>query len=378
MRFVLLIAFLLLFPSAALTAEAPLITDAQVADWIRLPAGFEMRIFARGLFGPRFMTIGPDRELYVSIPRVGWVVRLSDNDGDGKADRVSRVVEGLDRPHGLAFFQGKLYVAGTEKIWRVDSFRGGRDEAAKTTTIVDKLPNGGRGHWTRTILFGSDGKLYVSIGSSCNVCQEKDPRRAAIVRYNPDGSGEEIFAAGLRNSVGIAWHPATRELWGTDNGRDWLGDDHPPEEANVIRQGKNYGWPHCFGNRIPDPDFGAQARCEKTEPPVVTFPAHSAPLGLAFYTGKQFPPEYQGDFFVALHGSWNRSTKIGYKVVRVRLDRGEPKQAEDFATGWLRHEKDRDVVWGRPVDLAVAPDGSLFLSDDHAGLIYRVSYKGKP
>ena len=323
------------------------------------------------------MTIGPDGKLYVSIPRRGWVVRLSDSNGDGKADRVSRVARDLDRPHGLAFWQGKLYIAGTEKIWRVDRFHQ-RGAGSRVSTIVDKLADGGRGHWTRTILFGGDGKLYVSVGSSCNVCKEKDPRRAAIVRYNPDGTGEEIFATGLRNSVGITWHPATHELWGTDNGRDWLGDDHPPDEINIIRQGKNYGWPYCVGNRIPDPDYGSRERCRRTEAPVTTFPAHSAPLGLTFYTGKHFPQEYRGDIFVALHGSWNRSKKTGYKVVRVRFDKGRPKHVEDFATGWLRYEKGKEVVWGRPVDLVVAPDGSLFLSDDYAGFIYRISYKGKP
>ncbi len=357
-------------------SEAPLITDAQVAERIRLPAGFEIRVFARGIFGPRFMTVGPDKQIYVSVPGMGWVGRLRDDDGNGKAERIDRVVENLDRPHGLAFWQGKLYVAGTDKIWRIDQFREW-NSSGKVTTIVPNLADGGQGHWTRTILFGNDGKLYVSIGSSCNVCKEKDARRAGIVRYNPDGSGEEIFATGLRNSVGIAWHPATRELWGTDNGRDWLGDDNPPDEINIIRQGKNYGWPNCVANRVPDPDFGSAGICQKTEPPVVALPAHSAPLGLAFYTGKQFPREYHGDIFVALHGSWNRSKRTGYKVVRVRLADGRPKQVEDFATGWLRDENGKEVVWGRPVDLVVGPDGSLYLSDDYAGLIYRIGYKGK-
>lgn len=372
----ILAVFLLSSSFLASAAEAPLITDAQVAERVRLPAGFEIQVFARGLFGPRFMTVGPDKQIYVSMPRMGWVGRLRDDDGDGKVERIDRVVEKLDRPHGLAFWQGKLYVAGTEKIWRVDSFRG-RGSAARVTAIVPNLPDGGRGHWTRTILFGRDGKLYVSVGSSCNVCKEKDPRRAAIVRYNPDGTGEEVFANGLRNSVGIAWHPATHELWGTDNGRDWLGDDNPPDEINIIRQGKNYGWPNCIANRIPDPDFGSPEICQRSEPPVVAIPAHSAPLGLTFYTGKQFPQEYHGDIFVALHGSWNRSKRTGYKVVRVRLAGGQPQQVEDFATGWLRDEKGKEVVWGRPVDLVVGPDGGLYLSDDYAGLIYRISYRGK-
>ena len=377
MRSLLSFIFLLLAPSFAPAADISHMTDAELAQRIRLPAGFEIRVYARGLSGPRFMTLGPDSQIYVSMPSMGWIGMLRDDDGDGKVERIDRIAENLDRVHGLAFWQGKLYAAGSEKIWRVDRPRG-REGAAQTTVIVPNLPGPSQGHWTRTILFGTDGKLYVSVGSSCNVCKEKDRRRAAIVRYNPDGSGEEIFASGLRNSVGIAWHPVTKELWGTDNGRDWLGDNSPPDEINIIRQGKNYGWPNCIANRVPDPDFGSPEVCDKTEPPVVSLPAHSAALGLAFYTAKQFPAEYQGDLFVAMHGSWNRSKKTGYKVVRVRVENGQPKQVEDFATGWLFQEKGREVVWGRPVDLVVGPDGSLFLSDDYAGLIYRISYKGKP
>jgi glucose/arabinose dehydrogenase len=237
---------------------------------------------------------------------------------------------------------------------------------------VSGLPDGG--HSTRTILFGGDGKMYVSIGSSCNVCREKDPRRAAIVRYNRDGGGEEIFATGLRNSVGITWHPATKELWGTDNGRDLLGDDSPPDEINIIREGKNYGWPNCYADRVVDREFGTAEICQKSEAPAVKLQAHSAPLGLAFYTGKQFPREYQGDLFVALHGSWNRSKKTGYKVVRVKIENGRPGQVEDFITGWLT---ENETVWGRPVDLIVGKDGALYLSDDAGGVVYRISYHGR-
>jgi glucose/arabinose dehydrogenase len=374
MRLLISIALLLLTFAPLPAAEISHLTDAELAQRIRLPAGFEIRVFARGLMTPRFMTVGPDNLIYVSMPSMGWVGRLRDDDGDGKVERIDRVIQDLDRPHGLAFHEGKLYVAGTQKVWRIDRFRGD-GQPGQITAIVSNLSDGG--HWTRTILFGPDGKLYLSVGSSCNVCKEKDPRRAAIVRYNPDGSGEEIFATGLRNSVGVAWHPVTKELWGTDNGRDWLGDDSPPDEINIIRQGKVYGWPNCIADRVPDPDFGTAEICQKTEPPAVKLQAHSAPLGLAFYTGKQFPQEYQGDLFVALHGSWNRSKKTGYKVVRVKLDKGQVKQVEDFATGWLMQEKGTDIVWGRPVDLVVGPDGGLYLSDDSAGFIYKISYKGK-
>jgi glucose/arabinose dehydrogenase len=374
MRLLASFVLLLLNFLPASAAEISHMTDAELAQRVKLPPGFEIKIFARGLMAPRFMTVGPDNLIYVSMPSMGWVGRLRDDDGDGKVERIDRVIQELDRPHGLAFHDGKLYVAGTEKVWRIDRFRGD-GTPGQVATIVPNLTGGG--HWTRTILFGPDGKLYVAMGSSCNVCKEKDPRRAGVVRYNPDGSGEEVFAGGLRNSVGIAWNPATKELWGTDNGRDWLGDDSPPDEINIIRQGKNYGWPNCIADRVPDPDFGTPEICQKTEPPAVKLQAHSAPLGLAFYTGKQFPQEYHGDLFVALHGSWNRSKKTGYKVVRVKLDKGQVKQVEDFATGWLMQEKGADVVWGRPVDLIVGLDGSLYLSDDSAGFIYRITYKGK-
>lgn len=350
------------------------LADAELARRVNLPAGFKITIFARGLPGARFMTIGPENDLFVSLPRRGWVVRLRDGDGDGKADVVSRVLSNLDRPHGLAYHQGKLYVTGSAKVWRVERLA---TPAAgqELTPIIDHLPGRG-GHWTRTILFGDDGKLYVSVGSSCNVCRERDRRRAALVRYQPDGSGEEIFATGLRNSVGITLHPTTREIWGTDNGRDWLGDEEPPDELNIIRQGRDYGWPFCFGDRTPDPDWGSEERCRHTEPPVFTFPAHSAPLGLTFYTGRQFPAEYRGDLFVAFHGSWNRSSRTGYKVVRVKMQEGKPVAVSDFASGWLVRSGRREQVWGRPVDLVVAPDGGLFLSDDHAGLIYKITYEG--
>src|SRR5689334_18377803 len=243
-----IILALIFFLNAAAAFPADL-TDSDLSQRLRLPSGFAINIFARGLNAPRFMTVGPDGMIYVSMPSAGSIARLRES-GDGQPARAERVIQGLDRAHGLAFFDGKLYVAGTQKIWRVDRLSGDGSLGA-ATTIVSGMPDGG--HSTRTILFGADGKMYVSIGSSCNVCREKDPRRAAILRYNPDGGGEEIFASGLRNSVGIAWHPTTKDLWGTDNGRDWLGDDLPPDEINLIRQGKNYGWPNCYADRVVDP-----------------------------------------------------------------------------------------------------------------------------
>jgi glucose/arabinose dehydrogenase len=243
--------------------------------------------------------------------------------------------------------------------------------------IVDGLP--AEGHTTRTVLFSPDWEqLYVSVGSSCNVCIEADERRAAILRYDPDGGGEMIFARGLRNAVGITFRPDSNELWATNNGRDWLGDDLPPETVYHVQQGDDAGWPYCHSGRIVDPDLGAEGACESVSAPVVEMQAHSAPLGLTFYTGEQFPEPYRGDLFVAFHGSWNRSQPTGYKVVRIPMQTGRPGSApdsvEDFAVGWLRENGSN---WGRPVDVLTGSDGSLFVSDDGEGRIYRIFYAGE-
>jgi glucose/arabinose dehydrogenase len=317
------------------------------------------------------MALDPRGTLVVSVPRAGRVVALPDDDGDGRADAAVTVIDDLELPHGLAFHEGWLYVAETGRVIRARYDPTTRRASGAPEVVVPGLPPRG-GHWTRTIVFGPDGRLYLSIGSSCNVCEEEDPRRAAITRYEADGSGEARVATGLRNAVGLTFRPGTGELWATVNGRDWLGEDRPPELVTRIEEGGFYGWPHCFweGDRaVLDPDLGQAERCGQLARPSLTYQAHSAPLGLAFYTGTQFPPAYRGSLFVALHGSWNRSVPTGYKVIRVILD--GPPRAEDFATGWLRPSG----PWGRPVDVAVARDGSLFVSDDALGVVYRIDYR---
>jgi len=240
----------------------------------------------------------------------------------------------------------------------------------KPQVIIRGLPEGG--HVTRTLKI-RDGKIYLSVGSSCNVCIEDDPLRAAVARYNLDGSGREIFAAGLRNSVGIEFSPYSGELWGVNNGRDRLGDDRPREELNIIRQGKHYGWPYCYENRVFDADFGKPYDCAATEPPARMFTAHMAPLGLAFYQQGSLPERFNHSLFIAFHGSWNRSVPAGYKVVRVRLNaKGEILSHEDFISGWLQPDGDRK---GRPVDLEQSPGGDLYLSDDALGVVYRITGK---
>jgi len=338
---------------------------------LTLPPGFEARIFAQGLEKPRFMAYSDDGVLFVTEMGAGRVVALPDRDGDGVADETVAVAEGLDRPSSLAFHQGWLYVGETSQVSRLRVDEGLR--AAEIEVVVPDLPTKGF-HVTRSVVFGSDGRMYLSVGSSCNVCVEEDERRAAISVYEDDGSQGRVFARGLRNAVGLAINPWTGELWATNNGRDWLGDSDPPETVYVVRDGVDYGWPRCHSSRILDPDYGERGDCEGIEPPVVEMQAHSAPLGLAFYDGDRFPETWRG-LFVAFHGSWNRSRPTGYKVVHVPVEENQPTgKVRDFATGWL--QEGGRAAPGRPAGLTVAPDGSLMVSDDKAGLVYRISYQG--
>jgi glucose/arabinose dehydrogenase len=336
---------------------------------LQLPPGFRIQAFARELTGVRFMTLGPDGELYATLMRRGEIVRVPDRNGDGQADGAEVVADGLNAPHGIVFRDGALYVGETNRVTRLTDADG--DGVFEGREPLADLPTGG-GHSTRTLGFGPDGMLYVSVGSSCNVCNEADERRAAILQIAPDGSGARVYARGLRNAVGFVFHPTTGELWATNNGRDQLGDDYPPETVNVVRDGDDFGWPRCVNGAQPDPQFGSPGACEGVARPAVEMQAHSAPLGLRFYEGTQFPPEYQGSLFVAFHGSWNRSVPTGYKVVRVPVQDGRPAgPVEDFVTGW---QQGTSRAWGRPVDVVVASDGSLFISDDGANQIYRVWY----
>jgi glucose/arabinose dehydrogenase len=332
---------------------------------IHLPDGFSISTYATGLPGIRFLTLSPRGELMASIPDDGRIVLFRDR---LHGLETLTFASGLDRPHGLAWRQGDLYVAETGAVVRLTPSADGM-KAERRTVVTRSIPAGGM-HWTRTLVFGPDGHMFVSVGSDCNVCRESDPRRAAILRFNPDGTGATIYARGIRNAVGLAWEPGTRNFWATENGRDWLGNERPPDALDRIVQGGNYGWPYCYGQRTPDPKYLDPGRCRGVVPSALDLQAHSAPLGICFYSGNQFPAGYRGDAFVAFHGSWNRQPPTGYKVVRVRFRNNRPVAYQDFATGWLRGAR----AWGRPVDVLVARDGSLFVSDDRGGRVYRIRY----
>ncbi len=341
---------------------------------LKMPEGFHIAVFAE-TGSARMMVFSPGGVLLVSETYGGKVVALPDPKHAGVAERSVVVLDSLNEPHGLGFYQGKLYVAENDRVRSYDW-----DEAnlrASNPKLLTDLPGRG-GHSTRTLLFHKD-KMYVSAGSSCNVCIEKDPRRAAVMEFNPDGSGMKIFAKGLRNAVGMAVNPKTDTVWVTVNGRDRLGDDLPPEVIDDLGQnGGDFGWPYCYGDRVQDSNFTKPEddRCKTMVPPKVQMQAHSAPLGLTFYEGTSFPLEYRNNIFVAFHGSWNRSVPTGDKVVRVKLDdKGQPVSgAQDFITGWQDASGRRS---GRPVGIVFGADGAMYVSDDEAGLIYRVTFQGR-
>ena len=335
------------------------------------PKDIKVTIFAKDVSRARHKAFDDQGVLFLSQSKEGKVVALPDFDNNGKADKKVSIISGHRAPHGLAFVRIKdsyyLYVAEETRVIRLKRihkpFAYGMPE-----TVIDNIPSGG--HYTRTIKIKND-KLYLSVGSSCNVCIEKNSLRAAISRFNLDGSGGEVFARGLRNSVGMEFSPYSGELWGVNNGRDMLGDHHPKEELNIIKNGKHYGWPYCYESQVFDQDFGVNFDCQKTESPVYTFVAHMAPLGLAFYQKGALPKKYNHSAFIAFHGSWNRSIPAGYKVVRLILDpTGGIISHEDFIIGWL---KKNGSPKGRPVDIEYSPEGELYISDDFLGVVYKIS-----
>ncbi len=334
---------------------------------IRLPPGFAISEYAPDVPGARSLALSPAGIVYVGTRGEGSVYAIVDEDRDGSADRVVTIARELRQPNGVAWHEGSLYVAEAHRVIRFAAIDDQLDDPS-VAVVVRELPEQD-GHEWRYIAFAPDGKLYLGLGAPCNVCEPEAPL-GTIARMNPDGSGFEVFASGVRNSVGFDWHPETGELWFTDNGRDRMGEDVPADELNrAFRPELHFGFPFCHQGDVTDPEYGERRPCSEFEPPALRFGAHVAALGMRFYDGAMFPEEYHGRIFVAQHGSWNRSSKVGYRVVSVRLDGDRAVEAEPFAEGWLQGEE----AWGRPVDLLVMPDGALLVSDDRAGAIYRIT-----
>ena len=338
---------------------------------ITLPAGFKISVFAE-VPNARSMCWGTKGTLFVGNRDEDKVYAVKDTDNDGIADQRFIISEKLNKPNGVAFRNGSLYVAEINRILRFDDIENKLSNPPAYTVVYDKFPDKEHHGW-KFIAFGPDDKLYVPVGAPCNVCDEKDSIYASITRMNPDGSGLEIFAKGIRNSVGFAWHPDTKEMWFTDNGRDDLGDDIPNCELNhAPHKGMHFGFPYCHQGDLLDPEFGKGKNCADYTPPAEKMGPHVAPLGMRFYTGNMFPAEYQKQIFIAQHGSWNRSQFIGYRVMVAKLDAsGKVVGYSPFATGWLG---ENNKVTGRPVDVEIASDGALLVSDDSRGAIYRISY----
>jgi glucose/arabinose dehydrogenase len=334
---------------------------------LKTPPGFDVALYARVPAAARLLTFGPNNALYVAAGESVYAIP--------QASTVIRAASGFSGAHSVVFRDGDLYVAAGNGVYRLaNAVTSDLVITSPAQKILD-LPTGGQ-HSTRTLVFGADGRMYVSAGSTCNFCIETDSRRAAIMQFASDGSGLTIFGRGLRNSVGLAWHPVTGDLWATDNGGDGLGNDIPPDEINIIRRENDYGWPDCYDRQKPA-NWGPQARpdrCSGTVAPEVELQAHSAPLGISFYTGAQFPVSYTNDAFVAFHGSWNRDDPTGYKVVRVHASTGRGAGYEDFLWGFF--DSNTRTESGRPVHAVNGPDGALYVSDDATGNIYRVAYSG--
>jgi glucose/arabinose dehydrogenase len=368
----LLLAPLVLAASAPGRPVAPAAADANLSK-IKLPAGFTISYFAQGVKSARELAVGPDGTVYVGT-KDDKVYALPDRNKDGRADEVVTVATGLNAPNGVAVRNGALYVAEINRILRYDNIAGRLRQKPKPAVVYGQLPNKDW-HGYRYIAFGPDGKLYVPVGAPCNSCLPEEPIYGTINRLNPDGTGLEVFAQGVRNTVGFDWSPQDKALWFTDNGRDMLGDNLPADELNrAASPGLHFGFPYFFAGDVPDPQLSKGRSADTYQKPARKLGPHVAALGMKFYTGRQFPAQYRNQILIPEHGSWNRSSKLGYRISLVKLD-ASGKQAtsyETFAEGWLQGQK----AWGRPVCLLVLPDGSLLVSDDQNDAVYRISYKG--
>ncbi len=344
---------------------------------LNLPEGFKISIFAKGVDEARSMAMGDDGTLFVGTRTANKLYAIQYLDGDIVADRTIVLDTTLETPNGIAYRDGALYVAEVNRLLRYPNIEQQLENPSTPEVIFDDYPTEFHHGW-KYIAFGPDDKLYVPVGAPCNICDSAlvDKRYASITRMDPDGTDREIYASGVRNTVGFTWHPETKELWFSDNGRDMLGDDIPPCEINRVSEaGQHFGYPYCHGGTIKDPEYGDKFPCSDFVAPVQNLGAHVAPLGIKFYTADMFPEEYKDQLFIAEHGSWNRSSKVGYRITLVKLDGNEAVSYEPFIDGWLDEESQQE--FGRPVDLLFLNDGSLLISDDYGDAIYRVSYVGK-
>lgn len=364
---IILINLALLVPIFSMNADAGLKAKAMLPA-IKLPPGFAISVYADNVPGARSMAMSPSGVLYVGTRKAGKVYAVLDQDRDQRADRVITLAQRLDMPNGVALWEGDLYVAEVYRILRFRQIESQLSKPPAAEIVYDQYPRDRRHGW-KFIRLGPDGRLYVPVGAPCNACLRENKVYATITRLNRDGSGFEIIAQGVRNSVGFDWHPQTGVLWFTDNGRDWLGDDMPPDELNKAPvKGLHFGFPYCHGGVLGDPEFGSVRSCDQFTAPSVRLDAHVAALGMRFYTGRMFPRAYRNQVFIAEHGSWNRSRKSGYRVTLVRMKGGKVVSYEPFASGW----RIGNAAWGRPVDVEVMGDGSLLVSDDKNGVIYRI------
>lgn len=355
------------------TLAGLLLSSQLYVEELVVPDGFKVELFAGDVVNARQMARGDDGTIFVGTRKEGKVYALVDKDSDGKADKRYLIDEDLDMPSGVAYRDGALYVAAVDRVLRYDDIENRLAKPPKPVVVIDDLPDDGHHGW-KAIEFSPDGYLYIPVGVPCNICISDDQRHGTILRLNLKTKKYDTFATGVRNSVGLAFHPVDNALWFTDNGRDWLGDDLPPDEINRAgKTGLNFGFPYLHGKDTLDPEYGEQAEIEDYTLPAAELGAHVAPLGLAFYSASQFPKKYRNSLFVAEHGSWNRSEKAGYRVIHVQLQGNEVVKVEPFVTGWLNREE--DSTWGRPVDILPLPDGSILISDDHADAIYRVTYQ---
>jgi glucose/arabinose dehydrogenase len=336
--------------------------QAKLAN-IKLPAGFEISLFAEGIDSARSLALGSKGTVFVGT-RGDKVYALRDG-------KVTIIAKGLNAPNGVAFKDGSLYVAEINRVLRFDKIEEQLANPPRPVVINESYPKDSH-HGFKFIAFGPDGKLYIPVGAPCNVCEKKDPRYASITRMKADGSAVEVIASGVRNTVGFDWHPVTKDLWFTDNGRDWMGDNSPPDELNRLgKVGAHFGFPYCHGGDTPDPDLGKGRKCSDFTPPELKLGPHVASLGMRFYSGGQFPEEYRNSVLIAEHGSWNRSQPLGYRISLAKFVGGKKPEYETFASGWLQGNQ----AWGRPVDVLVQPDGSVLVSDDQAGAVYKISYR---